>query len=466
MNIPRIIIAATHSGAGKTTLTAGLIAAYRARGLRVAPFKIGPDYIDPSYHALAAGAPCHNLDTWMLSPERVRESFVRRCKNADLAIIEGVMGLFDGKAADDDVGSAAHVARLLDAPIVLVLDARAMARTAAVLVKGIADFDPRLHIGGFVANRVGSAGHAQLIAQAAESIASPPMLGYLVRQDTIVLPERHLGLVPTNEAGQWQAWLNHVQSQIEASIHLDQLLALARNAPATLPNYGLLTSQSPTSQHCRIAIARDAAFSFIYEDNLDLLIEAGAQLVFFSPLSDATLPNNIQGLYLGGGFPELYASELSANASMRHSIQAASRAGMPIYAECGGLMYLTEAIIDQQGQGYAMVGALAGTSQMSPRLTLGYREVTAMQNNWLWQAGETMRGHEFHYSNWSGRPTNVSSLYRAAVPAPWQTEGAIIGNTLASYVHLHWLAKPELATRFVAAGQDWELGIRCVDKLS
>ncbi len=461
MNIPRIIIAATHSGAGKTTFAAGLIAACRARGLRVAPFKIGPDYIDPSYHALAAGAPCHNLDTWMLPPERVRESFVRRCKNADLAIIEGVMGLFDGKAADDDVGSAAHVARLLDAPIVLVLDARAMARTAAVLVKGIADFDPRLHIGGFVANRVGSAGHAKLIAQAAESIASPPMIGHLVRNDALVLPERHLGLVPTNESGQWHTWLSEVQRQIEASVNLDQLLALANNAPATLPEYGISGNKPNHSpKQCRIAIARDAAFSFIYEDNLDLLIEAGAQLAFFSPLTDTKLPDDTQGLYLGGGFPELYASELSANVAMRHSIQAASRAGMPIYAECGGLMYLTETIIDQQGQGYAMVGVLAGTSQMSPRLTLGYREVAAMQDNWLWQAGETMRGHEFHYSNWSESPTNVSSLYRAAAPAPWQTEGAIIGNTLASYVHLHWLAKPELAIRFVAAGKDWGMRIR------
>ena len=191
-----------------------------------------------------------------------------------------------------------------------------------------------------------------------------------------------------------------------------------------------------------------------------MLIEAGAQRAFFSPLTDTKRPDDTQGLYLGGGFPELYASELSANVAMRHSIQAASRAGMPIYAECGGLMYLTETIIDQQGQGYAMVGVLAGTSQMSPRLTLGYREVAAMQDNWLWQAGETMRGHEFHYSNWSESPTNVSSLYRAAAPAPWQTEGAIIGNTLASYVHLHWLAKPELAIRFVAAGKDWGMRIR------
>ncbi|MCW1968293.1 MAG: cobyrinate a,c-diamide synthase [Anaerolineae bacterium] len=452
MNIPRMIIAATHSGAGKTTLTAGLIAAYRAQGLRVAPFKIGPDYIDPSYHALAAGAPCHNLDTWMLSPEQVRESFVRRCKHADLAIIEGVMGLFDGKAADDDVGSAAHVARLLDAPIVLVLDARAMARTAAVLVKGITDFDPRLHIGGFVANRVGSAGHAKLIAQAAESIAAPPMLGHLVRNDAFALPERHLGLVPTSEAGQWKIWLTDVQRQIENSIQLEALLALANRAPNTLPSDGTAASRlTHSGQSCRIAIARDAAFSFIYDDNLDLLVEAGAQLEFFSPLTDTALPDGTHGLYLGGGFPELYASDLSANVAMRQSILAASRAGMPIYAECGGLMYLTERIIDQQGQCHMMVGALPGASHMSPRLNLGYREVAALQDNWLWRAGETMRGHEFHYSTWANQPAHLQPLYRAAQPAPWQTEGAAINNTLASYVHLHWLAKPELAARFVAA---------------
>ncbi len=476
---PRLIVAAPMSGSGKTTLTAGLIAALAGRGLRIAPFKVGPDYIDPSYHALAAGRPCHNLDAWMLPEGEVAALLAAQARDADLALIEGVMGLFDGASGDDDTGSAAHVARLTGAPVLLVLDVRAMARTAAALVRGLRDFDPRVRLAGVVLNRAGSERHAALVRVAVEAHVGVPVLGYLRRQEELSLPERHLGLVPTAEPGRWSAWLAAARAAVEQTVDLDRILEAARSAQgqepekrstkdtqgtkgqkadnpelSTAPRRELKTQNSKLKTP-RIAVAQDEAFSFLYQDNLDLLRAAGAELVGFSPLRDAGLPDGAGALYLCGGFPELYAAALAANGAMRAAVRRAAEAGMPVYAECGGLMYLTETIVDQQGQTHPMAGVLPGRSLMTARLTMGYRTVYAPADSWLWRAGETARGHEFHYSTWEAPPKlpPAYELLPGGLQRERRRDGACAGSVFASYVHLLFRAVPGLAGRLVAAAQ-------------
>ncbi len=488
--LPRLLLAAPMSGSGKTTITAGLIAALAARGLTVAPFKCGPDYIDPGYHALAAGRPCHNLDAWLIPPAQLPGVLARRGVGADLALIEGVMGLFDGYAGDDDTGSSAHVARLTGTPVVIVLDVRAMARTAAALVAGLRDFDLRVRVAAVILNRTGSPRHAQLVTTAIAESLGLPVLGALQRDDAIVLPERHLGLIPTAEPGRWQHWLAEVRARVEAGVDLDRLLELARTAPALSQGAGsrergagsrdqgsgmqpsnlqlLPSAPQPLTPDPRpptpvIAVARDEAFSFLYDENLDLLRAAGAAVVYVSPLRDASLPAGTGALYLGGGFPELYAAGLSANTAMRAAICAAAARGLPIYAECGGLMYLTEAVVDAAGASYPLLGLLPGRSVMTPRLTLGYRTVRATADSWLWRAGETVRGHEFHYSVWQDRPERLAPLYTCLPDAfrpDERPEGAQWANILASYIHIHWLACPHVAGRFVAAARTFCAGQR------
>ncbi|PDV99229.1 cobyrinate a,c-diamide synthase [Candidatus Chloroploca asiatica] len=454
---PRLLLAAPMSGSGKTTLTAGLIAALTARKLTVAPFKCGPDYIDPSYHALTAGRPCHNLDAWMVPPAQIAGILARRSGGADLALIEGVMGLFDGYAGDDDAGSSAQIAYLTSTPVVLVLDVRAMARTAAALIAGLRDFDPRIQVAGVILNQVGSARHAQMVTRAIEQRTGLPVLGALQRDEALALPERHLGLIPTTEPGRWHAWLAEVRTRVESSVDLDRLVALAQTAPRfAVPTLAMpafpYTAQLPP--HPVIAVARDEAFSFLYEENLDLLRKAGANIAFFSPLRDQALPVETDAIYLGGGFPELYAAALSANTALRTAIRAAGQRGLPIYAECGGLMYCTEAVVTAEGATFPMLGLLPGRSVMTSRLTLGYRTVRAQADTWLWRAGETVRGHEFHYSVWEERPADLVPLYTCLPDAfhpDERPEGVQAANVLASYVHIHWLAHPALAARFAAA---------------
>ncbi|MCX7852254.1 MAG: cobyrinate a,c-diamide synthase [Caldilineales bacterium] len=462
---PALVIAAPHSGSGKTTVTAGLIAALVARGLRVAPFKVGPDYIDPSLLAQAAGRPCHNLDVWMLGEAGALASFARRSRGADLAVIEGVMGLFDGVTGDDDTSSAAHVARLLDAAVVLVLDARAMARTAAAVVHGLSTFDPRVNVAGVIFNRVGSPTHAAMLREAVEQRTAVRVLGSLPRDERLTLPERHLGLVPAAEQDA-AAWVAAVRAAVEAGVDVDALLALAQARPRQMAfsfdeqadQRSFRPAQPPPAERPVVAVARDEAFSFLYPDNLELLEEAGAELAFFSPLRDVGLPEGCAALILAGGFPELYAAQLAANVAMRAAIAAAATAGMPIYAECGGLMYLCEALVDPTGAVHPMCGVLPGRSVMTARLTLGYRLARAPHDNWLWRAGETVRGHEFHYSIWQ-KPDQALEPAYTLLPVHYQKEarpdGAQVGNIIASYLHLHFLAKPELAARLVQAARAW-----------
>lgn len=451
---PRVVIAGTQSGVGKTTLTAGLIAALRQRGLTVQPFKAGPDYIDPTYHTLAAGRTCRNLDTWMLSPEAVRAAFVRGCQGADMAIIEGVMGLYDGFGYEDELGSTAHLAKLLNAPVILVLDASHMARSAGAVALGFARLDPALRLVGFIVNQVASPTHGQGVANAVTRATGLPCLGWLPRAESLQVPERHLGLIPTTEPGRWHSFIAAAADWTSRHLDLDGLLHIAQDhaAPIEMPA-SFWEDIGPPSSGVRIAVARDEAFSFYYEDNLDLLRCAGAEVVPFSPLHDPDLPAGVDGLYIGGGFPELYAEGLAANASLRAFIRQRIAEGMPTYAECGGLMYLTEAITDLDGRTHPMVGALAGRSVMRGRLTMGYRLVTPCADTLLAPAGQVLRGHEFHYSEWVDRPAELPHAYLIAPCEGGEAhpEGFARGNLLASYVHLHFGARPEMAIRFVQA---------------
>ncbi|MEZ4860391.1 MAG: cobyrinate a,c-diamide synthase [Caldilineaceae bacterium] len=456
----RLIIAAPQSGSGKTTICAGIIAALRRRGLKVTPFKAGPDYIDPTYHALAAGEPCHNLDAWLLTPAQVQMSFLRRSRGSDIALVEGMMGLFDGHAGYDDSGSAAHLARLLNTSVLLVLDVWTMARSAAAIVKGFRDFDPTVKIAGVLLNRVGSPIHARMVQEAIECETGVPVVGYLRHEEAFTVPERHLGLIPTAEPGRWQQWVTLVGNAIEQQVDLEQLLNLATVAPleVAVADPPPLPSSTRPGDRAVIAVAYDAAFNFHYADNLDLLQAAGAELALFSPLHDDELPRGAQAIYLCGGFPELYAAELAANVALHQQLRRAHTAGLPIYAECGGLMYLTEAITDIHGVTRPMVGLLPGRARMEHHVTMGYRLLRARHDTWLWRKGEEMRGHEFHYSSWQARPATYPYLYEFqpdAYQLTPQLEGVWQGNLLASYTHLHFLAKPELAERFVAAARTY-----------
>jgi cobyrinic acid a,c-diamide synthase len=450
----RLVIAGTQSGVGKTTLTAGILAALRQRGLIVQPFKVGPDYIDPGYHTLAAGRICRNLDSWMLPPERVVSLAFRAAHDADLSVIEGVMGLYDGAGYEDESGSTAEVAKLLSAPVVVVLDAAKMARSAGAIALGYQQLDPNVSLAGFIINRVAGESHGAGVAGAVTRATGLPVLGWLPRAEDLRVAERHLGLVPTSEPGRAQEFVAAAAERVIRHLDVDQLLAIAQKAPP-LPDMGVTTKNDHLPEVTRpvIAVARDEAFHFSYEDNLDLLRAAGAQLVAFSPLCDSDLPPGTAGVLLSGGFPELFAEPLAANRPMHEALRAAHRQGLPIYAECGGLMYLTEAILDNHNRPQQMVGLLPGRSVLGARLTLGYRRARAAGESWLLPEGAEVRGHEFHYSVWEGRPADLPPAWYAVPRAGGEAypEGARLGSLWASYIHLHFGARPELADRFVAA---------------
>ncbi|MEM7028386.1 MAG: cobyrinate a,c-diamide synthase [Chloroflexota bacterium] len=451
----RIVIAGTSSGVGKTTITMGLIAALRQQGLHVQPFKAGPDYIDPTYHTLAAGHPCRNIDTWMVPPERSLTMFEHASKDADIAVIEGVMGLFDGSSYLEETGSTAEIAKLIDAPVLLILDVGKMARSVGALSFGYANFDSGLKILGFILNRCGSKNHYEGVKSVVEMTTGKPVLGWLPKEANLYIPERHLGLVPTDERGELTAFINSVATLITQHFDLKKILSL-------LPEWSISPTKadhkiSPISHSSspKIAVARDAAFSFYYEDNLDYLRRAGAEIVFFSPLEDCQLPAGTKGLYLGGGFPEIYAAQLANNQPMRQAIQAAYANNIPIYAECGGFMYLTETIIDQDKRAHAMVGLIPGITEMQDKLaSLGYRLVES-SGNFLLPAGQVTRGHEFHWTKW--RTDETLSFSPAWHVQPRRANSTVMPsgytkrNLVASYIHLHFAYEPRLAENFVRA---------------
>ncbi len=448
--IKGVVVAGTHSGVGKTTLTLGLLAAWRRQGIVVQPFKVGPDFIDPGHHAQAAGRFSHNLDGWMLSVEENRRIFQRYAKTAEMVIVEGVMGLFDGFDGKSEAGSTAQMAKWLGLPVLLVVDARAMARSAAALVHGFASFDPALNLVGVVFNQVAGPAHLAYLTEAMEQVPGVRCFGGLPRTDDYTIPERHLGLTTADDHPLTSDWLDGLADLI--THHLD-LEALWRNLPTVLFNPGPDASP-PAVPRIRLGIAWDQAFSFYYPENLEWLRYFGADLVEFSPLAEPRLPSGLSGLYLGGGYPELQARRLAANSSFKEDLKAKALTGLPIYAECGGLMYLSEEIKDLSGECHAMAGVLPLKVRMLPRLkALGYRVVTLAADTLLGSAGATLRGHEFHYSEISSETASLGRVYKVGSRrgGESQTEGYACGNVLASYVHLHFGSNPAAAQALVTA---------------
>jgi cobyrinic acid a,c-diamide synthase len=445
---PRIVIAGTHSGVGKTTIATALMAAYARRGLRVQPFKIGPDFIDPGFHHVACGRVSRNLDGWMLSPNANLQIFERASADADLAVIEGVMGLFDGRSASADEGSTAEMAKCLGAPVLLVVDASAMARSAAALVHGFETFDAALELAGVLFNRIGGVRHADLLRESVAAYCRSRPFGFLPRSEKIALPSRHLGLTLAAEALTAEC-LSEMVAWVEKHIDLDALLALARERSPALAT-SLAPPVRPSRSKVRIAVARDSAFCFYYQDNLDLLTESGAELVEFSPMSDLELPTEIGGLYLGGGYPELHAVRLSENRAMIADICRFARAGAPIYAECGGFMYLTEAIVELDGSEHPMAGLFPTRARMQSRFAaMGYIQPESVGDSLWVKSGEALRGHQFRYSAIDPMPSEVCRVYQS--PA----EGYRIHSVLGSYIHLHFLSCPGFAERFVNHCAQW-----------
>ncbi len=446
-----IVIAGVRSGVGKTTIASGIMGALARRGLRVQPFKAGPDYIDPTYHTIACGVPSRNLDTWLLPHPVAVELFHRAAGAADIAVVEGVMGVFDGHSSLDEEGSTAELAKLLDAPVILIADAAKVARSVAAEILGYQQFDPDLRVAGVILNGVGSERHLEFCQPQIEATTGLPVVGWLPRRDDLVQPERHLGLIPTVEGTVINEWYDALNAQIELTVDLDAIVRIAGTSGSPSNPAPQVFPVEPVPPRARIAVARDRAFSFYYQDSLDLLTAWGAEVVPFSPLDDPALPSGVGGVYLGGGFPELFAEELSQNEGMLRSIRSAIQRDLPVYGECGGLMYLGDSLSDLDGGQFPMVGAIPVVSSMEGRrLHLGYREVEARANGPLLHAGEKVRGHEFHWSVLQNPPNDDSAAYRVVNQAG-RPEGFRVGSVWASYIHVHLGSRPGLARRFVDA---------------
>ncbi|WLQ43811.1 cobyrinate a,c-diamide synthase [Streptomyces laculatispora] len=449
VTVPRLVVAAPSSGSGKTTVATGLMAAFAGRGLAVSGHKVGPDYIDPGYHTLATGRPGRNLDAYMCGPELIAPLFAHGARGCDLAVVEGVMGLYDGASGLGELASTAHVAKLLRAPVVLVVDASSQSRSVAALVHGFASWDTQVRIGGVILNKVGSDRHEALLREALEE-SGVPVLGVLRRAEQVAVPSRHLGLVPVAERrGDAVAAVAAMREQVMAGCDLEGLMALARSAPSVsgeawdaVEAGAACGGPVPGAGGVRVAVASGAAFTFSYAEHSELLTAAGAEVVPFDPLRDEALPEGTRGLVIGGGFPEVYGPDLSANEPLRGAVAELAASGAPVAAECAGLLYLARSL-----DGLPMCGVLDAEGRMSQRLTLGYRDAVALSDNVLAAAGTRMRGHEFHRT--------VLEPGAGDEPA-WgmhrperRVEGFVQRGVHASYLHTHWASAPGTARRFV-----------------
>lgn len=454
-SVPRLVVAAPSSGSGKTTVATGLMAAFAARGLAVSPHKVGPDYIDPGYHALATGRVGRNLDSYLCGTELIAPLFAHGARGCDLAVVEGVMGLYDGAVGEGELASTAQVAKLLRAPVVLVVDASSQSRSVAALVHGFASWDPEVRVAGVILNKVGSDRHEAMLREALDA-SGVPVLGALRRSPQVGTPSRHLGLVPVAERrAEAVEAVAAMAAQVRAGCDLDALYALARGAgdlpgtawdpaEAVRPPAGAEAQggSTPPSGVRRVAVAAGPAFTFSYAEHAELLAAAGAEVVPFDPLRDDRLPEGTGGLVIGGGFPEVYAPELSANEPLRKAVAELASAGTPVAAECAGLLYLTREL-----DGQPMCGVIDAVARMHERLTLGYRDAVAVGDSVLAAAGTRMRGHEFHRT--------VVEPGAGADPA-WgvraperRVEGFVRRGVHASYLHTHWASEPGVARRFV-----------------
>jgi cobyrinic acid a,c-diamide synthase len=462
-----IAIAGERSGVGKTTVTLAILAALKRRKQTVQSFKVGPDYIDPMFHSYVTGRACRNLDPILTSDAYVQQCFDRHRQTADCALIEGVMGLFDGASGTTDAGSTAQVAKLLNVPVVLILNCSSTSRSIAAIAHGYRTFDPQVQIAGLILNQVGSDRHLELLTAALLPLHLP-ILGVLRRRDDLKIPDRHLGLIPAGELTNLNDTLDRLANVGETCFDWERLLPLLISQPVFTPptpykGGALNLTPSPfqgegwggvkisaTPPKIRIAVARDAAFNFYYADNLDLLRDLGAELVEWSPLVDPQLPPDIQGLYFGGGFPEVFAETLAANQSARQAVAAAITAGMPTYAECGGLMYLCDRIIDFNNRSYPMVGFFSTTAVMGKKLTLGYRQLTALQDSLLFNVGDRVWGHEFHRSTLTDLPPQpLYTLEGYESNSIFAPEGWYQQQVQAAYTHLHFGTRLDLPARFI-----------------
>ena len=448
MSVPRIVVAGASSGVGKTTVAVAIMRALQKRGLRVQPFKVGPDFIDPSYHTIATGRQSRNLDPWLMGSRGVIESFQNACRDADVAIIEGVMGLFDGMSGKDDFASTAHVAKLLGAPVILVVDAAKAARSVAAVALGFIQFDSRLKIVGIIANNIASDKHASYVSDALHySGMRAPLLGMIRRNPEVRIEERHLGLVPAYElAEKRQKAIIEAAKYVQDHIEIERVFSACESKE--LPRIPQKIRKK--NKIARIAVALDESFNFYYADNLEALRLNGAELIYFSPVNDGKLPSNIDGIILGGGFPEVLADRLGENKSMRRSVAKAVEGGVPVYGECGGLMYLTRSISGYKGEKRKrkMVGIIEADTVMTSRLTLNYTEASC--DGPMLGRGQ-IRGHEFHYSaieNIAKDSRFAYSLSRGKGVVN-DKDGFCIGKSgLASYMHLHF-SSGKLAQRLV-----------------
>ncbi|MBS0012900.1 MAG: cobyrinate a,c-diamide synthase [Desulfobacterales bacterium] len=451
-----IVVAAPASGSGKTTVTLGLLAALTRKGIDTAAFKVGPDFIDPGLHGEITGQPGRNLDGWMLEQDTNLEIFARGATGANMAVVEGVMGLYDGFSGASEAGSTAQMAKWLGLPVLLVVDAGRMARSFAALVKGFVEFDPKVRFCGVVANNAGSPAHIRYLEEAMEDVPGIAMLGAIPKDANAAIPERHLGLFTAEDKVVCQQRIHALADLVSTHIDLDGLITGLDEIP--LKQHADRPRPEPA---VRVAVARDPAFCFYYQDNLDVLEEHGCEIVFFSPVNDADLPKDIHGIYLGGGYPELYAKALSENLPIRRAMLAAARADMPVYAECGGFMYLCKSIEDQNGRIFEMAGVFAFQTVMAKRLcALGYRQIRFLENTPLGPAGTVMRGHEFHYSfiRDSKAAQTGRDVYETADRAGKNrtAPGWLTNQCLGSYVHLHFRSRPQIGRHFANACAEFQ----------
>lgn len=445
--VPTFIVSGTSSGSGKTTVALGLMAAFKEKGYSVQPFKCGPDFIDPGLHRLITGKMSRNVDLWMSGEEFSRKTLFQNSRDADIAIIEGVMGMFDG-----GISSSGSLSETLDIPGILVLDVRSMAQSAAAIVKGFETLRPKAAPKGIILNRIASERHLQLVSDAIREHCEAEILGYLPRTLEFEIPSRHLGLLTEDEAPLSPEAIQLLAKTITEHVDLDRIEKLFKNGLQPVVSSSSKTNESNETNtanegRCRIGIARDKAFCFYYEDNFDILRAAGCELIFFSPLTDTELPGNLDALYLGGGYPELYAERLSNNLPMISAIRQWVENDRPVYAECGGFMYLTEGIIDQDNVFHQMVGAFPVKARMQKtRASLGYREVTTRSPCCFGPVGTILRGHEFHYSSIDKMPAHIERVYAVNNGT---SEGYTYKKVLGGYMHLHFGFAPQVASEFI-----------------
>lgn len=447
MTARRIVIAGTNSGAGKTTVTIGLMAALKKRGFVVQGFKCGPDYIDPTYHTVITGRPSRNIDGWMLGHNVVRDIVARASQGADISMIEGVMGMFDGKSPTSNVGSTAEISVITNSPVLLVVNCASMARSAAAIVKGFQAMADGARIVGVIANRVGSEGHYKLVKTAIEQECGIPVVGYLLKNADISVPERHLGLVPSIERGDLDPFFTRLTELIEATVDIDLIYELAMTEDLKEASDSIFSSQ--VAEKVTIAVAKDAAFNFYYEENFELLESYGAKLCYFSPLKNEPVPAGADSLYLGGGYPEEFANVLANNEETKQSIRNFIEDGKPVLAECGGYMYLNESIETTSGEVFNMVGLIPGKVKMQTKLAaLGYREIKGRTGNFLLDEQMSAKGHEFHFSKCE-LAGEVTPAYETKGMRGVKQEGYMNGNVVAGYTHFHFASNPAIVERWI-----------------